>query len=314
MLLETANNIDSLIHIIFANLGDDRILIFASDEQLNILQNAREFIVDGTFKVVPEIFYQLYIIHSVHRDHVIPVIYVLLHRKNADTYYRLINKILKFAPRWSPRSIMLDFEQACIGVYQTMFPTVLLSGCYFHLRQSIHRKLQALRHKNQYESDPLFAHNVHKIAALAFLEPTNVINGFEHLSIDLGDDYETILDYFEETYIVEILKPHNSVYSSVIHTNTNDAQAECSTSTSSEDSSGDESDSSDNTDSSNINEAKPKRRKKKDEATKSLSTLAITTNANLPNLPLSSLTTLTIKQIHSNCLMIENIDKKLITS
>ncbi|CAF3204939.1 unnamed protein product [Rotaria socialis] len=181
--------------------GDDRILIFASDEQLNILQNAREFIVDGTFKVVPEIFYQLYIIHSVHRDHVIPVIYVLLHRKNADTYYRLINKILKFAPRWSPRSIMLDFEQACIGVYQTMFPTVLLSGCYFHLRQSIHRKLQALRHKNQYESDPLFAHNVHKIAALAFLEPTNVINGFEHLSIDLGDDYETILDYFEETYI-----------------------------------------------------------------------------------------------------------------
>ncbi|CAF4876136.1 unnamed protein product [Rotaria socialis] len=181
--------------------GDDRILIFASDEQLNILQNAREFIVDGTFKVVPEIFYQLYIIHSVHRDHVIPVIYVLLHRKNADTYYRLINKILKFAPLWSPRSIMLDFEQACIGVYQTMFPTVLLSGCYFHLRQSIHRKLQALRHKNQYESDPLFAHNVHKIAALAFLEPTNVINGFEHLSIDLGDDYETILDYFEETYI-----------------------------------------------------------------------------------------------------------------
>ncbi|CAF4651076.1 unnamed protein product [Rotaria socialis] len=108
--------------------------------------------------------------------------------------------------------------------------------------------------------------------------------------------------------LVEILKPHNSVYSSVIHTNTNDAQAECSTSTSSEGSSGDESDSSDNTDSSNINEAKPKRRKKKTRL------LTITTNANLPNLPLSSLTTLTIKQIHSNCLMIENIDKKLITS
>ncbi|CAF4776973.1 unnamed protein product [Rotaria socialis] len=80
--------------------------------------------------------------------------------------------------------------------------------------------------------------------------------------------------------LVEILKPHNSVYSSVIHTNTNDAQAECSTSTSSEDVSGDESDSSDNTDSSNINEAKPKR--------------PITANANLLNLPLSELA-LTIK-------------------
>ncbi|CAF3208004.1 unnamed protein product [Rotaria socialis] len=79
----------------------------------------------------------------------------------------------------------------------------LLSGCHFHLRQSIHRKLQALGHQNQYESDPLFTHNIHKIAALAFLKLTNVINGFEHLSIDLGDDNETILDYFEETYIGE---------------------------------------------------------------------------------------------------------------
>ncbi|CAF4278630.1 unnamed protein product [Rotaria socialis] len=79
----------------------------------------------------------------------------------------------------------------------------LLSGCHFHLRQSIHRKLQALGHQNQYESDPLFTHNIHKIAALAFLKLTNVINGFEHLSIDLGDDNETILDYFEETYIDE---------------------------------------------------------------------------------------------------------------
>ena len=33
MLLDTTNNIDSLTHIVFANLGDDRILIFASDEQ-----------------------------------------------------------------------------------------------------------------------------------------------------------------------------------------------------------------------------------------------------------------------------------------
>ena len=49
----------------------------------------------------------------------------------------------------------------------------------------------------------MFSHNVHKIAALAFLEPTHVVTGFERLSMELGDDYETILDYFEETYIGE---------------------------------------------------------------------------------------------------------------
>ena len=126
------------------DLGDDRILVFASDEQIDILQNTDDFLVDGTFKVVPEMFYQLYIIHAVYRDHVVPVIYSLLRKKSKDTYRRLINEILKFAPRWSPRSIMLDFEQACFGAFLSTFPNVSLSGCYFHLRRSIHRKLQVL--------------------------------------------------------------------------------------------------------------------------------------------------------------------------
>ncbi|CAF1407048.1 unnamed protein product [Adineta ricciae] len=161
--------------------GEDRILIFASDEQVDILQDTEEYLVDGTFNVVPEIFYQLFIIHGVFRDHVAPLVYALLRRKNAETYRRLIAEILNIAPRWSPRTIMLDFEQASMGAFQTAFPNVLLSGCYFHLRQSIHRKLQ--------------------IAALTFLETNSVINGFERLLIDLGDGYENILAYFEGTYI-----------------------------------------------------------------------------------------------------------------
>lgn len=125
--------------------GEDRILIFAIDEQFDILQDTEDFLVDGTFKVVPEIFYQLFIIHGVFRDHVIPLIYALLRRKDAATYQRLINEILNMAPRWSPRSVMLDFEQASLGVFLATFPNVSLSGCYFHLRQNIHRKLQVTK-------------------------------------------------------------------------------------------------------------------------------------------------------------------------
>jgi hypothetical protein len=98
--------------------------------------------VDGTFKIVPEIFYQVYIIYSIYRQHVVPVVFALLCRKDAETYKRLINEILKFAPSWFPQSIMLDFEQACIKVYETSFPNVKLSGCYFHLRQNLHHKIQ----------------------------------------------------------------------------------------------------------------------------------------------------------------------------
>ncbi|CAF0928710.1 unnamed protein product [Adineta ricciae] len=155
--------------------GHDRILIFASPEQLQILQSSEEFLVDGTFKVVPEIFYELFIIHAVYRNYAVPVIYALLRRKNTDTYQRLIDEILKIAPNWSSRLIMMDFEQASINPFQTKFPIIHLSGCYFHLRQT-----------------------------LAFLESTSVVDGFELLCEELGEGYDDILDYFESTYIGEL--------------------------------------------------------------------------------------------------------------
>ncbi|CAF1512237.1 unnamed protein product [Didymodactylos carnosus] len=70
------------------------------------------FLVDGTFKVVPEIFYQLYVVHAIYHGHVVPVVYSLLSRKNSDTYQCLINEIVEFAPCWFPASILLDFEKA----------------------------------------------------------------------------------------------------------------------------------------------------------------------------------------------------------
>jgi hypothetical protein len=78
----------------FTNLGDDRILIFASNEQLNILQFTHHFMSGGTFRVVPEVFYQLYTIHAIYQDHVIPVISALLRRKDTVTYRRLFNEVL----------------------------------------------------------------------------------------------------------------------------------------------------------------------------------------------------------------------------
>ncbi|CAF1482897.1 unnamed protein product [Didymodactylos carnosus] len=123
--------------------GDDRIMVFGSTEQLDILQSVNDFLVDGTFK--------LYIGHGIYRGHVVPVLYALLRRKNAVTYQRLINQIVEFSPRWYPRSFMLDFEQACINVLDASFPHIALSGCYFHLRQSIHRQIQKCAEEDEEE-------------------------------------------------------------------------------------------------------------------------------------------------------------------
>ena len=87
---------------------------------------------------MPEIFYQLFIIHAVYRQHIVPVVYALLRRMNVDTYSRLIDEVTKITSNWLPASIMMDFEQASISAFQDKFLSVSLSGCYFHLRQSIH--------------------------------------------------------------------------------------------------------------------------------------------------------------------------------
>ncbi|CAF4556485.1 unnamed protein product, partial [Didymodactylos carnosus] len=181
--------------------GPDRLLIFSSPEQLSVLETATDFLVDGTFEVVPEIFYQLYVIHAVYRGHVIPVVFALLRRKNAVTYQRLINHIIEFAPLWYPESILLDYEKAAKNVFETGFPHVTLSGCYFHLRQSVHRQLQTRGFQHRYENDLDFAHGIHKIVALCFIHPDNVIDGFSRLSIELDPSFQEILDYFEDTYI-----------------------------------------------------------------------------------------------------------------
>ncbi|CAF1230546.1 unnamed protein product [Didymodactylos carnosus] len=116
----------------------------------------------------------------------------------------MINEIVELVPTWNPQRIMMDFEKAAMNVFGGSFPGVELSGCFFHLSQNILRFLQTHGFKQDFETDITFADNIHKILALAFIEPSAVIAGFESLCSNLGDDYQQILDYIEDNYIGRI--------------------------------------------------------------------------------------------------------------
>ena len=83
--------------------------------------------------------------HVVYRNAVIPVVFALLPNKTQHTYQRLINKLLELRPQWKPKSIMMDFEKASINAFGTTFvdatASSTISGCFFHLQNSIQRKL-----------------------------------------------------------------------------------------------------------------------------------------------------------------------------
>ena len=131
----TLNNQQFLLH------QDQDIIIFGTQQNLQILAQSATIYMDGTFKSAPEMFTQLYTIHATYRDHVIPAIYTLLTDKTQTTYHRVIDIIRqKMADSnlvFNPQTIISDFESALIPTIRQQFPNTLHHGCYFHHTQAL---------------------------------------------------------------------------------------------------------------------------------------------------------------------------------
>ena len=76
---------------------------------------------DGTFKVVPSLFAQLYTVHALvggtypFRDvHLLASIYILLPGKSSSYYRKMWNIIQQLCPGSNPRYLLVDFEKATI--------------------------------------------------------------------------------------------------------------------------------------------------------------------------------------------------------
>ena len=107
---------------------------------LNLLRDTTNWHADGTFKVVPIQFYQLYTIHCEKDGYIIPCIYALMSNKLQSTYGVLLKKLKEIELELDPSSTMVDFEKAPINALEETFLAVI-SGCFFHWPQSIHRQI-----------------------------------------------------------------------------------------------------------------------------------------------------------------------------
>lgn len=60
----TLTNTRFLLIDLFLKRGQDRMLVFASDQQLNLLFESSTIFMDGTFDITPAFFKQVYLIHA----------------------------------------------------------------------------------------------------------------------------------------------------------------------------------------------------------------------------------------------------------
>ncbi|XP_076039036.1 uncharacterized protein LOC143024139 [Oratosquilla oratoria] len=111
--------------------GLHRILLFGRESWLQHLQSSDTWYGDGTFKIAPRLFSQVYIILAKKFNGVIPIIYALLPNKQRSTYSKMFEMLKDLEPTLSPTSIICDFEHAAFTAMKEVFPEVEIKGCFF---------------------------------------------------------------------------------------------------------------------------------------------------------------------------------------
>ena len=87
-------------------------LVFASDDQLDLLRCATRIYFDATFKVVRTIYYQLFTLFVPFVDSAFPVLYALMSRKTQALYVNVFQKVQDLVPQFAPTCAMADFYSA----------------------------------------------------------------------------------------------------------------------------------------------------------------------------------------------------------
>ncbi|XP_060081931.1 uncharacterized protein LOC132561218 [Ylistrum balloti] len=124
----------------------NRIIAFATTENLRYLSTADTFYCDGTFYTCPSLFNQIYSIHVVIDGRMTPVVFALLPGKSQRIYTRLFTLFKEHMTQlympFAPTHAFADFEVAVHNAIRQTFPGITMKGCFFHFTQSVWKKAQ----------------------------------------------------------------------------------------------------------------------------------------------------------------------------
>ncbi|XP_003748402.1 uncharacterized protein LOC100901000 [Galendromus occidentalis] len=199
---------DFLLHDDGPNATNDRIIVFGSQECLQALKRNNLWLMDGTFRTAPQLFYQLYTFNVIENDFCYVALYCLLTSKQKRSYLRLLEIVKNLVgDDCGVRFAMVDFEIAYIQAFSEIFPEVDIHGCYYHFCQSVWRRIQSIPAVcKKYRSDANYSFNIKQLMALAFVPTERVYEYFEILInskffIDNVSELDELLQYFRKTWV-----------------------------------------------------------------------------------------------------------------
>jgi len=93
---------------------------------VDFLSGSQHWFADGTFRVTPAGFDQLYTIHAFVDGQTYPCVFAPLPARTEAVYQRLLQELGNLGLATAPIAIMTDFEMAAINAFRKKFP-----GNYF---------------------------------------------------------------------------------------------------------------------------------------------------------------------------------------
>ncbi|KAG1651690.1 hypothetical protein GQR58_026831 [Nymphon striatum] len=131
--------------------------------------------------------------------------YAILSGKSQDDYEELLQSIVKECESTGystdPLTFVTDFELAAIRTLETTFgPHVRCQGCFYHLTQSIWRKIQELVQVELYKNNEDVKLYCGMLDGLAFLPEDKVVRGMDYLKESAPEELTDLLTYFDFVY------------------------------------------------------------------------------------------------------------------
>ena len=198
---------EDMIHVNDVTTG---IVIFSTRSNIEFLCDDNVSVLgDGTFKVCPKFFYQMYTLHGYKNGQYVPCVVCLLPSKTVHIYEVMFNQVKTVCANLNFNLdisvIHLDFEQAAHKAVRNVWPNVVLKGCHFHLLQAWWRKIQNLGLSAEYKTrDSDIGKWLKSFFGLGFLRPIEVEDCFA-FDIVAGQPEDRrcarFADYILQTYV-----------------------------------------------------------------------------------------------------------------
>jgi hypothetical protein len=192
--------------------GNQRQLIFATQDGLRLLARSSYWIADGTFKSVPRMARQLYSVHArTNNNTFLPCVYSVMGSKSKDCYETMLSvlkrSIQEIVPKAdvlsNPKFVSTDFELSAITAFRAAFPTAQSTGCYFHFAQIMWRKLQnqGLQETYNRRENEVFRKNFKAILGLPFVPLDDVEEAFDEIVDGIDDRLLPVCEHLSEYYL-----------------------------------------------------------------------------------------------------------------